>query len=93
MDIHNQITYDGSVTREGKKLEAFTLKLSTKEDPKARIKIKKAIGKGQAYFDNQAGWLVLSTLTDRTDVEGTAEGHAYSTKCEQTITLKLVDGN
>jgi hypothetical protein len=95
MKVDNVSTYEGPTTRAGKKLEQIAVKpkltLEPAEDAPFTAKLKSQDAKGTAYFDNEAGRLVESNLTQTMDMELSAGGQNIGQKIEQTITMKLQD--
>jgi hypothetical protein len=91
--VSNAYTYDGEITRDGKKLQAINVKPSTKieSDPnaQAQVKVKSVEGKGTSYFDNSAGRIVETTSTQETDQEISANGMTIGQTINQTTTMKL----
>lgn len=91
-DMH--YVYDGSVERDGRKVEKFLLrpKFKIEPDPKAQIAItiKAFESEGTAYFDNATGRLVEVASTQRLEVEAESMGKTYSQKTETTNGFKLL---
>jgi hypothetical protein len=87
-------TYEGSVERDGRRLEKFTVKpkLKIETDPNADVvyTVKLYESVGVAYFDNVAGRLVEATNTLRVEVDAEVNAKAFSQKTETTSSFKLV---
>jgi hypothetical protein len=64
--VESDYTYDGPITRDGKKVEhiPFKMILTLEPDPNipVPVKFREATGSGSAYFDNVRGWLVEVAL-------------------------------
>ena len=86
--------YDGSVERDGRKVEKFLLrpKFKIEPDPKAQVvvTVKAFESEGTAYFDNASGRLVEVISTQRLEVEAESMGKTFSQKTETTNGFKLL---
>ena len=93
MKVENKLTDKGPVMRGDKKVEEISLQptLTFEADPNAQatIKLKNQSSKGNAFFDNAAGRLLETDLTQNMDMEISVAGQTISQKIEQTVTLKL----
>jgi uncharacterized protein YajQ (UPF0234 family) len=93
MKINNTSTYEGPTTRDGTELEQISLqpKMTIEADDKApfTLNLKSQDAKGTAYFDNKAGRLVETKMTQTTEMEVSAMGQTFIEKIEQTVTMKL----
>jgi len=89
-----QFTYDGSVERDGRRVEKFSVKpkLKIETDPTGDVvfTVKLYESSGVVYFDNVAGRLVEATNTLRIEVEAVALNKNFSQKTETTSSFKLV---
>jgi uncharacterized protein DUF6263 len=94
MKVEITNTLDAPVKRDGKELERVTMKpkitLETNENSPAQIKLKSQDNKGAAYFDNAAGRLVETNMTQKLEMGVSVAGMDLSQKMNQTVTLKLV---
>jgi hypothetical protein len=95
IDVRNTFTYEGPTTRGGAKLEQIAIqpKANLEADPNAAIKLKlnSQEAKGTAYFDNAAGRLAESGMTQTMEMEVSVMGTDITQKIEQKISLKLQD--
>jgi hypothetical protein len=91
-EVH--FTYDGSVERDGRRVEKFSVKpkLKIETDPTGDIvfTVKLYESSGVVYFDNVAGRLVEATNTLRIEVDAEVMGKTFSQKTETTNSFKLV---
>jgi hypothetical protein len=95
MTVDNKLTYEGPVERDGKTVQKVALHpvLTLEGGPNApaTIKLKDQNSKGNAFFDNAAGRLLETDLTQNMDMEVNAGGQTVTQKMEQTVTLKLAE--
>lgn len=88
-------TYDGSVARDGKNLEKLTTKsrltYALDENASATMKIKDQDIQGTILFDNQAGRIVESKLTQSLSQEIGVMRNDIDQKINQTMTMKLIE--
>jgi hypothetical protein len=91
--VRIDLTYEGPATLDGKQVEkiAVSPKMSFEAGPNAAvaIKIKGQESKGTTYFDNKAGLILQSSLTQTTEMEITVAGAVMPQKMTQTISFKL----
>ncbi len=89
-----EMIYRGKIAHGDLMLDLFEIapKLKIEPDPKAKppITIKKYETEGTAYFDNDAGRLVESSMTQNIEVQTEVMGKTFLQKTEITNTLKLV---
>jgi hypothetical protein len=95
MKVDNTYTYEGPVKRDSKELERVALKpklaIEPSKDSPAKITLKAQDAKGAALFDNAAGRLVETNMTQNLDLQVTIGGMDISQKLKQTMTMKLAD--
>jgi hypothetical protein len=95
MNVVSTNTYEGAVKKDGKELERVSLKpvmtLTPDPDAQAKITLKSQEAKGTAYFDNAAGRLVESNMTQNMEMQTSVMGMEFGQKLKQTVTMKLVD--
>ncbi len=96
MKVNNTSTYEGPTTRDGKELQQIALqpKMTIEADNEKApfsFKLKSQDVRGTAYFDNKAGHLVETKLTQNTELEFSGMGQTFIQKIEQTVTMKLND--
>ncbi len=93
MVVTNKNTYEGPETREGKTVQkiglAPTMTLKAMENAPVAFQIKEQEAKGSAYFDNQAGKVLETSLTQTMVLEGEVGGQALKNKIKQTVAMKL----
>jgi hypothetical protein len=93
MTVNNLMTYEGPASREGKNLERVTIKptVTLEGDGAAAIdvKIKSQDTMGAAYFDNTAGRLVETNLTQNMEMEVSVAGQNFTQVIKQNTSLKL----
>jgi hypothetical protein len=91
--MDNTCTYEGPTTEGDRKLEKVALKpkMTLDADPAAAftLNLKEQDAKGTALFDNNAGRLVESSVTQKMEMEITVNGQTITQKSETTVTLKL----
>src|SRR5262249_23942490 len=98
MKVEIANTLDAPVKRDGKELQRVSMKpkitLESKEKSPAQIKLKSQDNKGTAYFDNAAGRLVETNMTQKLEMAVTVkvmdQEMELGQKMDQTVTLKLV---
>jgi len=95
MKVVTTNTYEGSVKRDGKEVERVGMKPKLTLDPDpaspAKITLKSQDAKGSAYFDNAAGRLVGTNLSQDMEMVISAMGQEITQKLKQTVSMKLVD--
>jgi hypothetical protein len=86
-------TLESPVKRDGKDLERISQKpniaFNFNDNLPVKIKLKSQDNKGTAYFDNTAGKLVETNMTQKLEMEISAMGQDIVQKMTQTVTLKL----
>jgi hypothetical protein len=91
----NAYIYEGPTEKNGVKLEQVAAKPNAKieADPNAQfnMKIKSQEAKGTAYFNNDAGRLADSEVTQNMEMAVSAMGTDFTIKLEQKISFKLQD--
>jgi hypothetical protein len=96
MVVDTKFTYEGPETRDGKKLDRVALRptATLEPDPNAAfaLKIKSQDAKGTARFDNAAGRLVETGVTQVMEMEVDAGGQTVLQTVKSTTTMKLADG-
>src|SRR5262249_40592935 len=70
-------TYQGSAKRDGKDLERIALKMTFTIDSEI-VKIKSQEAEGSAYFDNAAGRIVESVMTQNQEMEANIKGQTQA---------------
>src|SRR5207302_1357447 len=91
MRVDNVNTYQGTVKRDSGQLEQVAMKPKVaieSDNPKFTIKAQDA--KGVAYFDNAAGRIVETNMTQTMEIEASLGGQTYNQKVKQTASMKLV---
>jgi hypothetical protein len=95
MSGDTKFTYEGPVDRDGKKLEKIRIspnfKIESDSDAPFQVKMKVQKGKGNAYFDNQAGRLVESTNDMTLEMEIEAGGMTVPAQIQGTNVLRLMN--
>ncbi len=88
-----QFTYEGSVDKDGQKLEKIALKptiaIEAAPDGPVQIKLSKQDGKGTMFFDNAVGRLAEVNATQVMEMTIDAGGMTIQQKIEQNMTMKL----
>jgi hypothetical protein len=85
-------TYDGTVERDGRKVEKIVLtpKLKVEIDPKAPVALKNQEAEGAAYFDNASGRLVEVATSQQFEVQAEVKGSTFMQRIEVSNALKLL---
>src|SRR5262249_54922662 len=87
-------TYEGPGKNDGKEIERDAMKtkltIETHTNSPAKITVKSQDAKGSAYFDNAAGRLVASNMTQNMEMAVSVAGQDVTQKLKQTVTMKLV---
>jgi hypothetical protein len=89
--------YEGTAQHGGKNVEKISFTLDTRmlpggnPNPGVMVKIKSQTGKGTIFFDNQAGQVVETTMTQNSDMETTVLGMTIPQTVDTTVTVKLQD--
>lgn len=95
MKVDTVNTYEGSVKRDGKDVERVAMKpklaIETDENAAVKITLKSQDAKGMAYFDNAAGRLVASNMSQDMEMAVSVAGQDVTQKLKQTVALKLLD--
>jgi hypothetical protein len=95
MVVDTKFSYEGPETRGGKRLEKISAKptvtLLVDDDAPVSMKIASQDSKGAAYFDNEAGRLVETTMTQNLEMEVTTMGQTFAQKLKNVTTMKLAD--
>lgn len=95
MKMDNICVYDGPTTRDSQQLEQVSFQpkiaMEPNKDAPVTIKQKSADAKGTALFDNAAGRLVETKMTQVMEMEIEAGGQNMTQKLEQIISMKLVN--
>jgi hypothetical protein len=95
MNVATTNTYEGPVKRDGKELERVAIqpKLTLEADPgsPAKVTLKSQDAKGSAYFDNAAGRLMATNMSQNLEIVTSFMGQESSQKLKQTMSMKLVD--
>ena len=90
-DVH--FTYEGTVEKDGKKLEKIAIKpdVTLEGAPNApfKMKLKAQEGKGYVYFDNEAGRMVGMDSNQTMDVTLDVNNMSILQRIEQLTTMKL----
>lgn len=89
-------TYEGSVERDGRRLEEIALKPETKLEPKAdaplQIKMKAGESKGKILFDNRLGRLIEQTTEATMEMSVEVGGMTINQNITQSIVVRLKNG-
>jgi hypothetical protein len=93
METVNNFQYNGPVQKGGKNLEQIliTVKTNVVPDPNglAKITIKDQNNRGTILFDNSAGRIFESSLTQKMRMEVTVAGQNLNQDIDSTTTMKL----
>jgi Family of unknown function (DUF6263) len=93
MLVVNNITSEGTGTRDGLKIEQFAIKPKITLEPDANspatVTLNSQDTKGTAYFDPAAGRLVEMNITQKMDMDVAVMGQNIKEKIEQKVTYKL----
>ena len=95
MKVETTNTYEGPVKRDGKELERVAMKpkVTIEADPAspAKITLKSQDAKGSAHFDNAAGRLISTNLTQDMEMVIGVGGQEVTQKLKQTVAMKLLE--
>jgi hypothetical protein len=95
MKVDNAYTYEGPAKRDNKEVERVGMKpklaIEPNKDSPAKITLKSQDAKGAALFDNDAGRLVETNMTQNLEMQISIGGMDIAQKLKQTMTMKLVD--
>ncbi len=90
----NAFSYEGSVTRGGRKLEKIGArsKITFRADPNAEVKgsVKAPEGPGTLYFDNRAGRLIEAQQSQEMEMAFEANCETVKMKMQMQMKLKLL---
>lgn len=93
MRVDTAYTYEGPAERSGRKLEKVGLKpkLTIEADAAGalQMKVKDQEADGAVFFDNAAGRLVETKLTQNMTMEISVGGQNLAQKIKQTVSMKL----
>jgi hypothetical protein len=93
MTVKTEATYEGEVTKDGKKLEQIALKpkmtLEAPANATTKMTLKKQDNKGTALFDSAKGQLAETTMEMTMDMEIVAGGQTVNMKQKQAVSMKL----
>jgi hypothetical protein len=88
-----RLTYEGTVEKDGKKLEKIAVKPNVTLEPAANAKVQMKLnnqdGKGYVYFDNDAGRMAEVTMHQVMDMAMEAANQAINMKMDQNLMMKL----
>jgi hypothetical protein len=88
-------TYEGQEKRTGKQLEkvsgVITQSVEPDKNAPGEMKIKAQDSKANLYFDNEAGRLIETRMTQDVVMEFAIGGQTISQKLKQNLTIRLVD--
>jgi hypothetical protein len=84
-------TLEGSVEKDGVTLEKISVRPTIKVEPgaRAKLKVKSITAKGHVLFDNKAGRMVESIITQNSRGEISVMGLTLDQTSEQTTTIRL----
>jgi Family of unknown function (DUF6263) len=94
--VEQAFTYPGPETNGGGKLEAIDLTIKfdpLKADPEVPVSIKTQESRGHFTFDNGAGRIETSSVTEKVELAGTIMGQAINQTGESTTVLTLIKGD
>ncbi|HZU36642.1 MAG TPA: DUF6263 family protein [Gemmataceae bacterium] len=89
----NIMTYEGSTEEHGKELQKIAfkpeVKLTPAEGSPIKFELKKQDAKGTMLFDNKAGHIVQTNLTQTMELAASIGGQDMTQKIKQTVSMKL----
>jgi hypothetical protein len=96
MRLINRFTYEGSTTRGGKTLEEIGLKprinvMGDPNKPFVTLTLKAHEAKGAALFDNSAGRLVETSVSQNSEMDLGPKSQIITRKAKATLSMKLAE--